>query len=129
MSSLSGKPIASAITDESIGRDSPYSVQSEREQVELNSSLADKDRLSAYALVILPVVTIVMGAQWIITIPLLALDAALIALTTRRHARKQQRLNNDEQQKAAILDADRKVLWHHHLTRSGLDSIKTLASA
>ncbi len=129
MSSLSEKPIASAITDESIGRDSPYSVQSEREQVELNSSLADKDRLNAYALVILPVVTIVMGAQWIITIPLLALDAALITLTTRRHARRQQRLNNDEQQKAAILDADRKVLWHHHVTRSGLDSIKTLASA
>ena len=129
MSSLSGKPIASAITDESIGRDSPYSVQSEREQVELNSSLADKDRLNAYALVILPVVTIVMGAQWIITIPLLALDAALITLTTRRHARRQQRLNDDEQQKAAILDADRKVLWHHHVTRSGLDSTKTLASA
>ena len=127
MSSLRGKPIASAITDESIRRDSPYSVQSEREQVELNSSLADKDRLNAYALVILPVVTIVMGAQWIITIPLLALDAALIALTTRRHARKRQRLNIDEQQKAAILDADREVLQHHHVTRSGLDSIKTLA--
>ena len=50
-------------------------------------------------------------------------------MTTRCHARKQQRLNNDEQQKAAILDADRKVVWHHHMTRSGLDSIKTLAGA
>ena len=129
MSSLSRQPIASAKTDESIGRDRPYSVQSERDQVEHNSSLGDKDRLSDYALVILTVVTIVMGAQWIITIPLLALDAALITLTTRRHARRQQRLNDDEQQKAAILDADRKVLWHHHVTRSGLDSIKTLASA
>ena len=129
MSSHNEQPIASATTNDSIGREGPYFVQSEREQVELNSSLGDKDRLSAYALVILPVVTIVMGAQWIITIPLLALDAALITLTTRRHARKRQRLKNDEQQKAAILDADREVLWHHRVTRSGLDSVKTLASA
>ena len=129
MASLSEQPIAIATTNDSIGRDRPYSVQSEREQVELNSSLRDKDRLSAYALFILPLVTIVMGAQWIITIPLLALDAALITLTTRRHARKQQRLTNDEPQKAAILDADRKLLWHHHVTRSSLDSIKTLVSA
>ena len=57
----------------------------------------------------------------------LALDAALNTLTTRRHARKRQRLNIDEQQRAAILDADREVLQHHHVTRSGLDSIKTLA--
>jgi ATP-binding cassette subfamily B protein RaxB len=125
---ISEQPIGSTTTD-SIGRQVPYFVRREREHVELNSSLRDDDRLSAYALIILPLVTIVMGAQWIITIPLLALDAALITLTTRRHARRQQRLTNDEQQKAAILDADRKVLWHHHVTRSGLDSINTLASA
>ena len=129
MSSHNEQPIRSATTNDSIGREGPYFVQSERDQVELNSSLGDKVRLSAYALVILPVVTVVMGAQWIITIPLLALDAALITLTTRRHARKRQQLKNDEQQKAAILDADREVLWHHRVTRSGLDSVKTLASA
>ena len=133
MSSLSEQAISEqsigSTTTDSIGRQVPYFVRREREHVELHSSLGDGDRLSAYALIILPIVTIVMGAQWMITIPLLALDAALITLTTRRHARRQQRLNNDEQQKAAILDADRKVLWHHHVTRSGLDSIKTLASA
>ena len=59
---ISEQPIGSTTTD-SIGRHVPYFVRREREHVELHSSLGDDDRLSAYALIILPIVTIVMGAQ------------------------------------------------------------------
>ena len=127
-SSPSEQSAASATSNSSLDKDGSYSSLKAREHLDLISSLGDQDRLSVYALIILPIVTIVMGVQWIMTIPLLALDAALITLATRRQARKRRWLSLEEQQKAATLDADREVHWHHRVTQFRPDSTKTLAS-